>query len=243
MDEKTAGSGRNQRPRAAEEGGRGATPGRKEPGRILALAILTAMILAGGVALGLNLGRTSRPVSGPALRTRTAAIRGAAAGGRTGHRTPSGHGATALVQDYYPPLGEATPPVSGPVMTGFGWVYSKTLGAYAYHPGWAFKASLGEPVRAVLGGRVVANWVDPTEGREAVVDSRNGDSLIYGDLAGQGPNVGTRLSAGQVFAHVGPVGVLSRGEPTHLFLGVSVDGHPVSPEVLLAGKVKMAAQG
>lgn len=217
------------------------TESRKGPGagrpsrtvRMFTYGVLAAILLAGGLTLALGLGQhVGRPVGGR-LSTGTASMPKV-------HPThPLGHSehATTTAETYYPPLGEATPPVTGPVITGFGWVYSKPLGAYAYHPGWAFGATLGESVRAVLGGRVVANWVDPTEGREAVIDSRNGDSLVYGDLAGSGPAVGTRVNAGQVFGAVGPVGRLSQAEPVHLFLGLTVNGHPVSPMVLLSGKV------
>jgi murein DD-endopeptidase MepM/ murein hydrolase activator NlpD len=205
--------------------------------RAFTYAVLAAVLMSGGLALAFGLGRgPAAPVSGrpPAARAKAHAAHGS---GAKAASSDTGRTASGTRQAYYPPLGEATAPVPGPVIAGFGWVYSSALGAYAYHPGWAFKASLGEPVKAVLGGRVEANWVDPTEGREAVVDSSNGDSLVYGDLAGDGPKVGTRLTAGQVFARVGPVGRLSKGEAVHLFLGLTVDGHPVSPAVLLKDKV------
>lgn len=134
---------------------------------------------------------------------------------------------------YYPPLGTPARPVTGNVIEGFGWQYQKNIGLYRDVPGWALKASTGTAVRAVVGGRVVANWVDPTEGREVVVDSSNGDSVIYGDLATPGPAVGEVVRSGQVFAKVGTPGKLSGVAEPHLFLEVTVAGQPVSPATLL----------
>lgn len=158
------------------------------------------------------------------------------AGNRTKAATSAASAGTAAAKTtsaYYPPLGTPTRPVKGSVVEGFGWQYQKNIGLYRDVPGWALGAATGTPVRAVVGGRVVANWLDPTEGREVVVDSSNGDSIIYGDLASPGPKVGSMVRAGEAFAKVGAPGKLSGVSAPHLFLEVTVAGQPVSPSTLL----------
>lgn len=154
------------------------------------------------------------------------------AAGGTG-ASASGVATSQTSEASYPPVGMPTAPVTGPVVEGYGWQYQKSLGLYRDVPGWAFAAAEGTPVRAVLGGRVVANWVDPTEGREVVINSRNGDSIIYGDLESPGPAVGTSVQAGQVFAKVGTPGKLSGVREPHLFLEVTMNGEPQDPATLL----------
>lgn len=134
----------------------------------------------------------------------------------------------------YPDVGTVPkPPVQGAVVEGYGWQYQKSLGLYRDVPGWAFAAAEGTPVKAVLGGRVVANWVDPTEGREVVINSKNGDSIIYGDLEGPGPVIGTSIQADQTFGKVGTPGKLSGVAEPHLFFEVTMNGEPQDPATLL----------
>ena len=171
--------------------------------------------------------------------------RAVATSGRAGHslvaqhpKVASGAAASGVAASQagdatYPSVGMPTAPVTGPVVEGYGWQYQKSLGLYRDVPGWAFAAAEGTPVRAVLGGRVVANWVDPTEGREVVINSRNGDSIIYGDLESPGPAVGTSVEAGQVFAKVGTPGKLSGVREPHLFFEVTMNGEPQDPATLL----------
>ncbi len=197
--------------------------------------VVAAMMVVGGGAVGYMYmqhkiaptaarAHTQPPRSRRHARTATAA--------RTAVRPPSS-AAHARTTAYYPALGTPTRPVDGDVIEPFGWQYEKSIGLYRDVPGWALAAAKGSAVRAVIGGRVVANWVDPTEGREVVVDSRNGDSIIYGDLASPGPAVGSEVTAGEAFAHVGDVGKLSGVSTPHLFLEVTVGGQPVSPVLLL----------
>lgn len=144
----------------------------------------------------------------------------------------------------YPDVGTSpTVPVKGPVVEGYGWQYQKSLGLYRDVPGWAFAAAEGTPVTAVLGGKVVANWVDPTEGREVVINSKNGDSIIYGDLEGPGPAIGTSVQAGQRFAKVGTPGKLSGVREPHLFFEVTMNGEPQDPSVLLPKAAPTAHSG
>lgn len=148
--------------------------------------------------------------------------------------TPTGSKAVSSSVSTYPDVGTSPQaPVKGPVVEGYGWQYQKSLGLYRDVPGWAFAAAEGTPVKAVLGGRVVANWVDPTEGREVVINSKNGDSIIYGDLEGPGPAVGTSVQAGQAFGKVGTPGKLSGVREPHLFFEVTMNGEPQDPTMLL----------
>lgn len=221
--------------------------GRRRANEMVSWVVVGAMMIVGAGAVGyMYVHNRGTPTSG-FLHGAGRGGRGSAAAAKgTGGRTPaakSGHPGTPATNGasksgvkataYYPPIGTPTRPVDGSVIEPFGWQYEKAIGLYRDVPGWALAADRGEPVRAVVGGRVVANWVDPTEGREVVVNSRNGDSIIYGDLASPGPAAGTSIKAGEVFARVGPSGKLSGVTQPHLFLEVTVGGQPVSPSVLL----------
>lgn len=227
-------------------GGEGASgdgrAGRRRANEMISWVVVGAMMVVGAGAVGYMYMQHRTTPTGAMSHTlghthghgRTAASgtpkTGAGAGAKSAGKTTSPSTKTTA---YYPPLGTPTRPVDGNVVEPFGWQYQKSIGLYRDVPGWALAATEGEGVRAVVGGRVVANWVDPTEGREVVVNSRNGDSVIYGDLASPGPAVGTAVGAGEIFAHVGPSGKLSGVSQPHLFLEVTVGGQPVSPSVLL----------
>lgn len=218
---------------AAGNGGRGgdARRGRRRPNDLASWVLVAAMVVvAGGAAGYMYLQHRSTATS-----ARVHAHHGRREHPRvvTRAHTATGTTSSGKAAAYYPPVGTPVRPVTGAVIEPFGWQYEKAIGLYRDVPGWALAAREGEPVRAVIGGRVVANWMDPTEGREVVVDSANGDSLIYGDLASPGPAVGTAVRAGEVFAHVGPPGKLSGVSRPHLFLELTVGGQPVSPTALL----------
>jgi septal ring factor EnvC (AmiA/AmiB activator) len=205
-------------------GGRG---GRRRAGDMASWALVAAMVVLGAGAAGYVYLQHRAAVTNARIHMRGAHRHHG--GGQAGAVRPQRGEAAS----YYPPVGTPARPVAGDVVEPFGWQYEKAIGLYRDVPGWALAAHEGEPVRAVIGGRVVANFLDPTEGREVVVTSANGDSLIYGDLASPGPAIGTRVRAGSVFAHVGPAGKLSGVAAPHLFLEVTVAGQPRSPSMLL----------
>jgi septal ring factor EnvC (AmiA/AmiB activator) len=216
--------------------------GRRRANEMVSWVVVGAMMLVGGGAVGyMYMQHRTTPTAARvhgATHHGKAHAHGAGKGKGAASTAGTGKGAGMAAPGskaaaYYPPIGTPTRPVGGNVVEPFGWQYQKSIGLYRDVPGWALQASRGADVRAVIGGRVVANWVDPTEGREVVVNSKNGDSIIYGDLASPGPAVGTALRAGEVFAHVGPSGKLSGVSQPHLFLEVTIGGQPVSPSVLL----------
>jgi murein DD-endopeptidase MepM/ murein hydrolase activator NlpD len=198
------------------------------------------LLLAGGAAVYLS--THARSFTQPVTATEHPARMGSMARSHThsgSSPTASAIPPTSHAQSM-PAPGVAVRPVDGPVVLGYGWQYQKSLGLYRDMPGWDLASPVGTPVRAVLGGQVVANWMDPTEGREVVIRSRNGDSIIYGDLESPGPKVGTVVQAGQVFAKVGSPGRLSGVSEPHLFLEITRGGQPVDPSTLLASVSGMA---
>jgi septal ring factor EnvC (AmiA/AmiB activator) len=218
----------------------GGRSGRRRANEMVSWVVVAAMMVVGGGAVGYMYVQhratpTAAGVRGAHAHAGAHAHGATARGGKPEGAKAGAHGSSKGVKAtaYYPPVGTPTRPVDGAVVEPYGWQYQKSIGLYRDVPGWALQAAEGTPVRAVIGGRVVANWVDPTEGREVVVNSKNGDSLIYGDLASPGPAVGTALRAGETFAHVGPAGKLSGVSQAHLFLEVTVGGQPVSPSLLL----------
>lgn len=236
---------RTRGPSGHADGGEGASEGertrRRRANETISWLVVGLMMVVGGGAVGyMYMQHRVAPTSARVHAARGSKKTAHSEHGATPARGRGAHSKTASpttgepkATSYYPALGTPTRPVDGNVVERFGWQYQKAIGLYRDVPGWALEATQGEPVRAVIGGRVVANWVDPTEGREVVVNSKNGDSIIYGDLASPGPSVGTEIKAGEVFAHVGTSGKLSGVSTPHLFLEVTVDGQPVSPSVLL----------
>ena len=202
----------------------------------VAWAVAAAIVVLGGGAAAYlyGHGRAEAPAAG-AVAAATGSSKGLSQPPKVASaQTTKGIAqAKTGAQGYEPQVGSPVAPVNGPVVEGYGWQYQKSLGLYRDVPGWALAAAEGTPVKAVLGGRVVANWVDPTEGREVVINSKNGDSIIYGDLEGPGPAVGTTIQAGEAFAKVGTPGKLSGVREPHLFLEVTMNGEPQDPATLL----------
>ncbi|WP_168929370.1 M23 family metallopeptidase [Nocardioides sp. GY 10113] len=119
-------------------------------------------------------------------------------------------------------------PVAGYQLTGrFG-----NAGAMwsSSHTGLDFAAPLGTPVRAVVGGRVVAAEYAGAYGMRVTVIDDKGRSWWYCHLSAFGVSVGQVLAPGD---HVGALGSTGNSTGPHLHLEIRDNDVPIDPESLL----------
>jgi hypothetical protein len=125
--------------------------------------------------------------------------------------------------------GPAVLPVSPAVLTArFGQCGS--LWARC-HTGLDFSAGTGQPIRAVLGGRVLASGsCGCAYGRLTKVAVNADLQMWYAHQSAQRVGVGDQVRTGEV---IGAVGATGNTTGPHLHLEVRVKGSPVDPEVWL----------
>jgi murein DD-endopeptidase MepM/ murein hydrolase activator NlpD len=126
----------------------------------------------------------------------------------------------------------STPPVEGPVGSGFGFRIDPFNGRSALHTGLDFPAEVGTPIRAAAGGMVVAREWHPEYGQVLEIDHGNGLSTRYAHCSAIEVPVGALVKRGQQVALVGNSG---RSTGAHLHFEVLVDGVPQNPARFLAG--------
>jgi hypothetical protein len=99
------------------------------------------------------------------------------------------------------------------------------------HTGLDFSAGTGQPIRAVLGGRVIASGsCGCAYGRLTKVAVNGELQMWYAHQSAQRVQVGDQVRTGQV---IGAVGSTGNTTGPHLHLEVRVKGSPVDPEVWL----------
>jgi murein DD-endopeptidase MepM/ murein hydrolase activator NlpD len=99
------------------------------------------------------------------------------------------------------------------------------------HTGLDFSAASGQPIRAVLGGRVIASGsCGCAYGRLTKIAVSGDLQLWYAHQSAQRVQVGELVRTGQV---IGDVGATGNTTGPHLHLEVRVKGSPVDPEVWL----------
>jgi len=114
-------------------------------------------------------------------------------------------------------------PAEGPVLGEFGRLRA---GGPLRWDGLLVGAPAGAEVRAVHDGRVVfADWL-PGLGLLLILDHGDGYLSLYGHNQDLLPEPGTRVSAGEVVAHVGDSGGQSRAG---LYFEIRRQGKPVNP--------------
>ncbi len=118
------------------------------------------------------------------------------------------------------PLGNA------PISSGFGARTDPFLGRPAMHTGVDFRAPMGYPAPAALGGRVVSAGWDGGYGNMVDIDAGNGIVTRYGHLSAIKVKVGDTVKTGQIIGRVGSTG---RSTGTHLHYEIRVNGKPIDP--------------
>ncbi len=129
-------------------------------------------------------------------------------------------GSTAMIGK---PLGKGRWPVNGTMLADFG---TSRAGGQMKWDGVLIAAPAGTEVRAVQPGKVVyADWL-PGLGLLLVLDHGGGYMSLYGHNQDLTRQVGDRLAAGDVVAHVGDTGGQSRSA---LYYEVRRNGRPMNP--------------
>ena len=122
--------------------------------------------------------------------------------------------------------GSMTWPVSGPVVSPFGWRIHPILHYRKMHTGIDIAVGYGVPVHAADSGTVIyATWMGGY-GNVIIVDHGNSISTLYAHQSSLAVGAGAHVGRGQVVGYVGSTG-FSTGP--HLHFEVRVNGNPVDP--------------
>lgn len=117
-------------------------------------------------------------------------------------------------------------PVRGYVSSRYGWRTSPFTGAKQFHSGLDIAAPHGTPLRAAMGGRVVATGYDVNSGNYVVIAHHSGYRTLYGHMDVIRVQVGETVQVGQRIGDVGSTG-LSTG--SHCHFTVFKNGATVNP--------------
>lgn len=153
------------------------------------------------------------------------------AGSQGGASPPPSEPAAALDEAAAPAvsLRSLRPPVTGVVLTPFGWSYSKTLGEFRMHTGVDIKAAEGSPVTAALPGTVRAVERRDETGLTVIIDHGNGLQTLYGALLIARVNPGDRVAAGDEIGKVGNTALYEVADGAHLHFAIYQEGEPIDP--------------
>lgn len=131
----------------------------------------------------------------------------------------------------------STPPVVGPVGSGFGFRPDPFGGRAALHTGLDFPAEPGTPILASAGGVVIAAEWHAAYGHVVEVDHGNGLVTRYAHCRRIHVARGDVVKRGQP---IGEVGSSGRSTGPHLHFEVLLDGTPQDPERFLGGRALAA---
>jgi murein DD-endopeptidase MepM/ murein hydrolase activator NlpD len=126
----------------------------------------------------------------------------------------------------------SSPPVSGPVGSGFGFRPDPFTGHRALHTGLDFPAEAGTAITAAAGGVVVNVSRHPAYGQMLELDHGNGLMTRYAHASRILVKQGDLIRRGQPIAEVGSTG---RSTGPHLHFEVLMDGVPQDPVKFLSG--------
>ena len=117
-------------------------------------------------------------------------------------------------------------PVSGPVVSGFGWRIHPIFHTRKFHTGIDIGAGYGTPIHAADSGTVIYAAGMSGYGNVIVIDHGGGLSTLYAHQSGFAVGTGAGVSRGQVIGYVGMTGYTTG---PHLHFEVRVGGSPVDP--------------
>jgi murein DD-endopeptidase MepM/ murein hydrolase activator NlpD len=117
-------------------------------------------------------------------------------------------------------------PVSGPVVSGFGYRTDPITGQQAFHAGIDFAASCGTPIKAGGAGVIFSAGPNGGYGNATVINHGGGLATLYAHQSSIAVSVGQVVEQGQVIGYVGSTG---KSTGCHLHFEVRVNGTPVNP--------------
>ncbi len=126
----------------------------------------------------------------------------------------------------------SSPPVDGPIGSGFGFRTDPFTHQTALHTGLDFPAEVGTPIRAAAGGVVLSAAAHPQYGNLVELDHGNGLVTRYGHTSRMLVKQGDLVKRGQIIAEVGSTG---RSTGPHLHFEVLVEGVQQNPTKFLTG--------
>ena len=125
-----------------------------------------------------------------------------------------------------------SPPVDGPVGSGFGFRADPFTGRSALHTGLDFPGEVGTPIHAAAGGLVLESAWHSEYGQVIEIDHGNGLSTRYAHCSKVLVSAGSLVKRGQL---IGLVGTSGRSTGPHLHFEVMLDRVPQDPARFLAG--------
>jgi murein DD-endopeptidase MepM/ murein hydrolase activator NlpD len=117
-------------------------------------------------------------------------------------------------------------PVSGPVVSGFGWRIHPIFHTRKFHTGIDIAVPYGTAIHAADSGTIIYAAGMSGYGNVIVVDHGGGLSTLYAHQSGFAVGMGAGVTRGQVIGYVGMTGYTTG---PHLHFEVRVDGAPVDP--------------
>jgi len=131
----------------------------------------------------------------------------------------------------------SSPPIEGPVGSGFGFRTDPFTHAPALHTGLDFAADVGTPILAAAGGVVLSAGPHPQYGLLVELDHGNGLVTRYAHTSKMLVRQGDLVKRGQPIAEVGTTG---RSTGPHLHFEVLVEGVQQNPAKFLGAQGKAA---
>jgi len=132
----------------------------------------------------------------------------------------------------------SSPPVDGPIGSGFGFRADPFTGHAALHTGLDFPSDVGTPILAAAGGMVISAGPHPQYGQLVELDHGNGLVTRYAHTSRMLVKQGDLVKRGQKIAEVGTTG---RSTGPHLHFEVLVEGVQQNPARFLARQPGAAA--
>ncbi|MBT9130289.1 MAG: Murein DD-endopeptidase MepM [candidate division WS2 bacterium] len=117
-------------------------------------------------------------------------------------------------------------PLSGPIVSHFGWRRHPIWGGRDFHRGVDIMAPYGSAVRASAEGKVIDVGYLGSLGLTVTISHRDGISTVYAHLSKRAVKENQLVSKGQIIGFVGTSG-FSTGP--HLHYEVRLNGNPVDP--------------
>ncbi len=117
-------------------------------------------------------------------------------------------------------------PVSGAVVSQFGFRIHPIFGTERFHSGIDINAGTGTPIAASAGGVVITSgWMDGY-GNTVIIDHGGGFATLYGHQSQLAVSAGQSVNQGAIVGYVGSTG-WSTGP--HLHFEIRIGGSPVNP--------------
>jgi murein DD-endopeptidase MepM/ murein hydrolase activator NlpD len=121
------------------------------------------------------------------------------------------------------------PPVSGKLLSGFGWAYSPVFADWQEHTGVDLAVGIGQAVRAPASGVVLAVRHDPLWGWVVSLSLPHGYSTNISGLARVAVHVGQHLGQGEILGQAGASPPAESNLAPHVFWQVFDGRTPVNP--------------